>query len=230
MGDMQFIQIIALAMGAAWASGINLYATVAMLGILGASGHLDLPEEMLFLTQPPVIMIAVFLYFVEFITDKIPAVDSLWDGLHTFIRIPAGAVLAAAAVGDVSPEAQFLALLAGGGLAATSHTLKAGTRAVINTSPEPFTNIAASIGEDILVIGGLAIALFSPTVFLAMMVAFLVFAIWLIPKIFRGIKRVFSFLTGGRGRGARDAEFEVVVDQAIEDLDSGEQPRQISRK
>ncbi|WP_085900512.1 DUF4126 domain-containing protein [Kiloniella majae] len=193
---MSLFEIAILAMGVAWAGGINLYATSAILGILGASGQLDLPDGMMFVEHPAVIVIAVAFYVIEFIADKIPAVDSVWDGLHTFIRIPAGALMAAGIMGDVSTEAQALAFVGGGGLATISHSMKAGTRAFINTSPEPFTNIAASLGEDVLVIAGLAMALLSPTVFAAFLALFLILAIWIVPKIFRGIRKVFRFIFG----------------------------------
>ncbi len=193
---MSLFETIILAMGLAWASGINLYATLAILGILGVGGQVNLPPGLELLQHPGIIIIAVIFYVIEFIADKIPAVDSIWDGIHTFIRIPAGAMIAAGMLDDVSTEAQIMAFLAGGGLAAVSHTVKSGSRAVINTSPEPFTNIMASVIEDILVIGGLFTALFSPTVFAVFLAIFLIVAIWIIPKIFRGIRKVFHFLTG----------------------------------
>ncbi len=193
---MSLFEIVILAMGVAWAGGINLYATLAVLGILGASGQLDLPDGMNVVEHPAVIVIAVVFYVIEFIADKIPAVDSVWDGLHTFIRIPAGALMAAGLLGDVSTEAQAMAFVGGGGLATISHSMKAGTRAILNTSPEPFTNIAASLGEDVLVFVGLATALLSPTVFAAFLALFLILAIWIVPKIFRGIRKVFRFIFG----------------------------------
>ncbi|MEH6633598.1 MAG: DUF4126 domain-containing protein [Halopseudomonas aestusnigri] len=193
---MSTFETIILAMGLAWASGINLYATLAVLGILGIGGQVTLPPGLELIQHPGIILVAVIFYVIEFIADKIPAVDSFWDGIHTFIRIPAGAMVAAGIFDDVSTEAQIMAFLAGGGLAAVSHTVKAGSRAVINTSPEPFTNIIASVTEDILVIGGLLTALFSPTVFAVFLAIFLIVAIWIIPKIFRGIRKVFHFLTG----------------------------------
>ncbi len=191
---MGIVEIIALSMGLAWASGINLYATLAMLGIMGATGNIVLPEELMILQDPVVIAAAGFMYCVEFFADKVPGVDTTWDTLHSFVRIPAGAILAAQALGDVGPAAQVAALILGGGLAATSHTMKAGTRILINTSPEPFTNWAASIGEDVLVIGGLALALYHPVTFLAGLAIFLALAIWLLPKIWRAIKYLFAKL------------------------------------
>lgn len=154
---MEPIQIISLTLGAAWASGINLYAAVLVLGYLGMTGDITLPPGLQILTNPLVLGSAALMYAIEFFADKIPGVDSGWDLIHTFIRIPAGAVLAAGmAQGlDLSQGAEFAALLVGGGLAATSHTAKTGTRMLLNTSPEPISNWSASIAEDIAVVGGL---------------------------------------------------------------------------
>jgi Domain of unknown function (DUF4126) len=187
---MDIIDTLALTMGAAWASGINLYAAVFMLGYLGATGHITLPPDLQVLTDPLVLMAAAVMYCIEFFTDKIPGVDTGWDTLHTFIRIPAGAMLAMGAVGDVSPAAELAAFLIGGSLAAQSHFLKAGSRVLINTSPEPFSNWAASITEDVAVIGGLWSALNYPVAFLIALAIFTVLAIWLLPQLWRGIKRV----------------------------------------
>ena len=146
---MSLISTLALAMGSSWVSGINLYAAVATLGLLGRFAHLQLPGELGVLTNWWVIGIGLGLYLVEFVADKIPYVDSAWDAVHTFIRIPAGAVLAAAAFGDFDKGVQVIAFLLGGGLALTSHGTKAATRAAINTSPEPASNIIASLAEDV---------------------------------------------------------------------------------
>ncbi len=156
---MDTIQIIALTMGVAWASGINLYATIFMLGYLGSTGHIDLPPDLVVVTDPLVMFAAGLMYCVEFFADKTPGVDTAWDSVHTFIRIPMGAVLAMGAVGDVSPAVELAAFLLGGTLAAGTHATKAGSRIVINTSPEPVSNWTASIGEDVVVIAGLWTAL-----------------------------------------------------------------------
>ncbi len=185
---------IALSMGLGWASGINLYAAIAMLGFMGYTGNMTLPPDLQVLANPMVIMAAGGMYVIEFITDKIPGVDTGWDTIHTFIRIPAGAMLAAAAVGNVSPAVSIAAGIVGGGLAAGSHATKAGSRVIINTSPEPFTNWAASISEDAMVFAGLWTSLHHPVLFLALLVIFIVFAAWLLPKIWRGIKKVFAWL------------------------------------
>ena len=133
---MDIAQTIALTMGVAWASGINLYAAILMLGVMGTTGNLALPADLEILSDPMVIGAAAFMYIVEFFTDKVPGVDTGWDSISTFIRIPAGAVLAAGAIGDVGPAAQLAAAIAGGTLTAGTHATKAGTRVMINTSPE----------------------------------------------------------------------------------------------
>ncbi len=188
------VQVIALTMGVAWASGINLYATIGILGLMNMGGYVELPPDLQVLSDPLVIAAAGFMYCVEFFADKVPGVDTGWDALHTFIRIPAGAMLAAGAIGEVSPALQLAAAIVGGSMAAGSHFTKAGSRVMINTSPEPVTNWAASIGEDILVITGLWAALQHPLLFLILLVLFIVLMIWLMPKLWRGIKRVLGFI------------------------------------
>lgn len=187
----QIIATISLTMGVAWASGINLYATIGMLGILGATGNIVLPESLAVLQDPLIIAAALFMYAVEFFADKTPGVDTGWDTLHSFIRIPAGVMLAAGAVGEVNPAIVIVAGILGGSISATSHMVKAGSRVLINTSPEPFSNWAASVAEDVAVIGGLFAALHYPLVFIVLLVLFIAGAIWLIPKLWRGIKVVF---------------------------------------
>lgn len=196
---MDAVNIIALSMGAAWASGINLYATIFMLGYMGMTGNIALPDELQMLSNPMVMTAAGFMYCVEFFADKIPGVDSGWDTIHTFIRIPAGAMLAASAVGDVTPAVELSAALLGGSLAAGSHATKAGSRLLINTSPEPVSNWGASIGEDLLVIGGLWTALNHPVVFLIVLVLFVVLMIWLLPRLWRLIKALCRRVGGWLG-------------------------------
>ncbi len=190
---METIEIISLTMGVAWASGINLYATILVLGYMGLTGEVVLPPGLEVLANPMVLAAAGFMYMVEFFADKTPGVDTGWDLLHTFIRIPAGALLAAGmAEGlQVSEAAELAALIVGGGLAATTHATKTGTRALINTSPEPFTNWTASITEDIVVIGGLWASLHYPWAFVAGLVVFILIVIWLLPRIWRALKRIF---------------------------------------
>lgn len=187
----EIIGIISLTMGAAWASGINLYAALLVLGIGGATGNIMLPTDLHVLQDPLVIGAAGVMYFVEFIADKTPGVDSGWDGIHTFIRIPAGALLAASAVGDVTPAVHIAAGVLGGGMSAAAHATKAGSRLMINTSPEPFSNWAASITEDIVVLGGLWTALNHPVIFLGFLAVFIVFMVWFLPKIWRGVRLLF---------------------------------------
>lgn len=182
------LSTLALTMGLSWASGINLYAALLVLGLGGSTGNIDLPADLQVLQDPLVIMAAGAMYAVEFFADKTPGVDSGWDTLHTFIRIPAGAMLAAGAVGDVTPGLEIAAGIMGGGIAATSHATKAGTRLLINTSPEPVTNWIASFSEDFLVIAGLWTALNHPVAFLVFLLCFVLLVIWLLPKIYRALK------------------------------------------
>ncbi|KIH77425.1 protein of unknown function [Geoalkalibacter ferrihydriticus] len=190
----QVVSIIALTMGVAWASGINLYAAILVLGLLGASGHMVLPPGLEIVTHPLVLVAAGFMYLVEFFVDKIPGVDTSWDVFHTFIRIPAAAALAAAAVGEMHPAISLAAALVGGGLATGAHLTKAGTRVLINTSPEPFSNWTASVSEDIAVVGGLWTALYYPWVFLILLIVFIAAMFWVLPKIWRGIRSVLDAL------------------------------------
>lgn len=183
-------------MGASWVSGINLYATVATLGLLSRFAHLKLPGELDVLTSWWVIGIALFLFVVEFIADKIPVVDSAWDVIHTFIRIPAGAVLAATAFGDFDKSVQVVAFLIGGGLALSSHGTKAATRAVINTSPEPVSNIVVSLAEDVLVVVSILLAVFLPVIVFFIIAAGLAVSLWVLPKIIRFFRQVFRNVRG----------------------------------
>lgn len=184
------LSTIALTMGASWASGINLYAAILVLGLGGMTGTVDLPPDLEVLGNPLVLGAAAVMYLVEFVVDKVPGVDSAWDGISTFIRIPAGAMLAAGAVGDVAPVMEIAAGIMGGGVAATSHFTKAGTRALINTSPEPFSNWTASLTEDVAVFGGLWMALQSPVLFLIFLLIFAGLVIWLLPKIWQALKTI----------------------------------------
>lgn len=180
-------QTLALTLGSAWASGINLYAAVFMLGFLANTADIQLPPDLQVLGNPVVVAVAALMYCIEFFMDKIPGVDTGWDVLHTFIRIPAGAVLAATAVADVGPAAQLAAALVGGGLAAGTHATKAGARVLINTSPEPFSNWAASVAEDAIVIAGMWAALQHPTLFLALLLVFIALLVWLLPRVWLGV-------------------------------------------
>ena len=179
-------------MGASWTSGINLYASVATLGLLGRFANLQLPGELDVVTNWWVIGIASSLYCVEFFADKIPWIDSTWDLIHTFIRVPAGAVLAAAAFGDFDTSIQIIAVLLGGGLALSSHGTKAATRAVLNTSPEPVSNVVASVLEDILAVLSIVAAVFLPLLLFVIVGAGLIVSYLVLPRILRFIKQVFS--------------------------------------
>jgi Domain of unknown function (DUF4126) len=200
------VQTVAVAAGLGWASGMRLYAVLFFVGLLGKFGYIALPEHLSVLTHPWVLGASGFMFAVEFLADKIPAVDSVWDALHTFIRIPAGAILAAAALGDVSTPLMLAAGILGGTLASGSHFTKAGSRAVINTSPEPFSNWAASFSEDALTAGGLWTAFQYPIVFLIALVLFIAIALWLLPKIWRrarGVIRFFSRAASSCVRGPK---------------------------
>ncbi|NKB38500.1 MAG: DUF4126 family protein [Gammaproteobacteria bacterium] len=189
---MDTVQIIALTMGTAWASGINLYAAIFMLGLMGTTGNVVLPEQLEVVSDPMVMSVAGVMYCVEFFADKTPGVDTAWDTLHTFIRIPAGAILAMGAVGETTAAMELTAFLVGGSVAAGTHAAKAGTRVMINTSPEPFSNWTASISEDVLVFTGMWAALNHPEIFLIGLVVFIGLMIWLLPKLWRGIRLLFS--------------------------------------
>jgi len=193
---MDFISTLAIGMGASWVAGINLYATVATLGLLSRFANLKLPGELEVLTSWWVIGIALFLFVVEFIADKIPVVDSTWDVIHTFIRIPAGAVLAATAFGDFDKSVQVIAFLLGGGLALSSHGTKAATRAVINTSPEPVSNIVVSLAEDVLAVVSILLAAFLPVVIFFVIAAGLAVSLWVLPRVIKFFRQVFRKIRG----------------------------------
>ncbi len=182
------LDALSLGAGLSWASGLRLYLTVFLVGVFARLGIVHLPDTLSVLDSGWVIGAAAVLAVVEFLADRIPAFDSLWDAIHTFIRIPAGALLAAGALGHADPGLLTVAALAGGALAGSAHLTKAGTRALINFSPEPFSNWVASSMEDVLVCVGLALALFLPLVFLVLMALFLAFASWALPRLWRGVQ------------------------------------------
>jgi hypothetical protein len=191
---MGTIEALSLAMGTAWTSGINLYATVAALGIASRAEMIQLPPDLQVLGHPAVIAIACIMYFIEFFADKVPYVDSGWDALHTFIRVPAGAILAARSLGDINPALELVAILAGGSIALAAHGTKAATRLAINASPEPFSNWAASVTEDISVFGSIWLMFNHPVIMMILVLVFLALVVWLVPKIFRFVKRGFQAL------------------------------------
>ncbi len=194
------LQSVALAGGLAWASGMRLYAVLFVAGLLGRLGYLQLPAALQILENPWVLGLAGVLLVIEFLADKIPVVDSIWDSVQTFVRIPAGALLAALALGEHDPALMVIAGLLGGTLTAGTHVAKAGSRALINTSPEPFSNIAASLGEDALVVSGFMAAVLRPVVFLVLLGLFVVLLFWALPKVFRGVTMLRSAFSGLFGR------------------------------
>lgn len=187
-----FLSTLGFAMGSAWLSGINLYATVVTLGLLQRFHLVKLPGGLDALQHGWILGIAGLLFVVEFAADKIPAVDSVWDAIHTFIRIPAGAVMAASAFAHFDPSVRLIALLAGGGVALSSHGTKAATRLAANTSPEPFSNIALSLVEDAIAVSASALMAFHPVVILSVVAVFVVFAVWFTRKIVRAVRGLFG--------------------------------------
>ena len=190
---------LALATGLGWTSGLRFYAVLFFLGLLHRVEIYQLPANLDILAHPWVLAVSGLLFIAVFLADKIPGVDSLWDAVHTFIRIPGGALLAAGAVAGNDPGLALAAGLLGGTVAAGAHFTKAGSRALINTSPEPFSNWIASFTEDALSLGGLWIALKYPLVFLVLLVLFLLIALWLLPRLWRGLRRIATLLRRATG-------------------------------
>jgi len=195
-------QLIALAAALGWASGIRLYAVLFIVGALGYLDWFDLPAHLRVLSHPLVLAASGFMLFVEFFVDKIPGVDTLWDLAHTLVRIPAGAALAASVFGDSPPAWTLAAAIVGGTLAAGSHFTKAGARMAINTSPESFSNWAASFGEDLLVGVLIYLALAHPIVFLVVLGLLLALTVWLLPKLWRFLRGFVERLLRWFGRPA----------------------------
>lgn len=185
--------LLALAAGLGWASGFRLYTTLFVLGLVGRMGWVTLPEGLRILEHAWVMGAAGLMLMLEFLADKVPLVDSVWDTVHTFIRIPAGAALAALVFGGQGIEWQTAMAVLGGTLAAGTHFTKAGARAMINASPEPFTNVAASVGEDVVVLSGLWLMFAHPWLMLGFLLVLTGFIVWLLPKLWRGIA---AFLRG----------------------------------
>ncbi len=186
------LQSLALITGLGWTSGVRFYAALFLLGALHRSGLHMLPASLEMLAHPWVIAVSGLLCAAEFLADKIPGVDSLWDAMHTFIRIPGGALLAAAAVIDSDPGLALAAGLLGGTIAAGAHFTKAGSRALINLSPEPFSNWAASLTEDVAAVAALWTLLKYPLVFLGLLALFVLVAAWLLPRLWRGLRQLVS--------------------------------------
>src|SRR4030095_11134600 len=188
---MDTLTQLSVLLGSSWLSGLNAYATVGFLGLFGRMGWLSLPEGLHPLSHPAVFGLALILYLVEFVADKIPAFDSFWDSIQTFVRIPAGAVLAYAALGDVSPELKILSTLIGGGMAFSAHAAKSSLRASANISPEPFSNWFLSLSQDFLVLLSIWFMFKHHYVMLSVLAVFLVLFIWMAPKIFHTFRWMF---------------------------------------
>ena len=191
---MDPISSIALASGLSWASGFRLYATVFIIGLIGKYNFISLPDGLDILTNPIVISVAGVLMLIEFLADKVPYIDSTWDSIQTFIRIPAGALLAMGAINSSDPMIAILAALLGGSLTGMTHATKAGSRALINTSPEPVSNITTSFAEDGLLLTGGWLALMHPFVFIGFLLLIILVMIWMLPKVWRGVRSIFSVL------------------------------------
>lgn len=189
---LDMVSLATLAAGLGWASGLRLYALVFTLGALGRFAGVQLPGGLEVLAQPLVLGVSGLLLAVEFLVDKVPLLDSVWDSVHTFIRVPAGAALAAAVMADQGVAAQVVMMLIGGGLAAGTHLAKAGARAAINTSPEPVSNVSASLGEDALTALGLWTLVSHPAWFLAGLLLFMLLAGWLLVRVWRFARGLFS--------------------------------------
>jgi hypothetical protein len=200
MDSVDLTQLIALAAVLGFASGIRLYAVLLIVGLVGYAGWIDLPSGLGILQHPFVLIASGVMFLVEFVADKIPGVDTVWDGIQTFFRIPAGAALAAGVFGGLdSATWTTVAAILGGSLAATSHFTKAGTRAAANTSPEPFSNVALSLAEDVAVGGLLWLVMTYPWVAAAIVGLLVLLALWLLPKLFQFIRRILKALFGTEG-------------------------------
>jgi hypothetical protein len=198
---LPLVQTVALAAGLAWASGLRLYLVLFLAGLLAHLGYLQLPDNLVLLKHPLVMAASGTMLLAEFVADKVPGFDSLWDTLQTFVRIPAGGALAALSLGVADPALMLAAGLIGGTITAGTALTKAGGRLAINTSPEPFTNWAASFGEDAMVIGGFWLMLQHPAIFLGVLALFLLLLVWLLPKLWRFLRamigRISTFLRSG---------------------------------
>lgn len=202
---MEWFSTLTLALGSAWTSGINLYATVSVLGLLQKLGGVKLPGGLDVLDNWVIIGIAGGLYIVEFFADKVPYVDSVWDVIHTFIRVPAGAIVAYAAVADMDPAIVIPATLIGGGFAFASHGTKAAARIGANLSPEPVSNWVLSLIEDAIAFVGAVLSVFAPVIVAILLLLFAIFFFWFFPKVFRAVRRLFSGAAAlFRGEGMKE--------------------------
>jgi len=203
---MDWFSTLSLAFGSAWTSGINLYATVTVLGLLQKFGFAKLPGGLDVLDNWWIIGVAAALYAVEFFADKIPYLDSAWDVIHTFIRVPAGLIVAYAATADLDPSITIPAALIGGGLALSSHGTKAAVRVGANLSPEPVSNWVLSLVEDVIAFIGTLLAVFAPVLIAIVLAIFVIFFLWFFPKVLRAMRKLFSGIAALlRGEGLRAA-------------------------
>jgi len=189
---MEALNNLGVLLGSSWASGVNLYLTIAGLGIADRIGLISLPGKLDTISSLPVIIVALLLFAIEFFADKIPYVDSVWDSVHTFIRPLGGAALAYMAMAESAPAIQLSVALMCGAISADSHLTKASTRVAINTSPEPITNSVASVTEDSLVLTVLWLIVKHPIMASVVVILFLVFSVWFLKKMFRFVKRILS--------------------------------------
>jgi hypothetical protein len=204
LGSFDTWQLVGLAATLGWASGVRLYAVLFIIGGLGYLGWIPLPGGLTALAHPYVLAASGFMFVVEFFADKIPGVDSAWDFVQTFVRIPAGAALAASVFGDAGPATTLAAAILGGSLAAGSHLTKSGSRVLINTSPEPFSNWAASFGEDLAVGTMLYLAFAFPIAAIAALLLLILLMIWLLPKVWRAVREIFQRIAALFGHLSRE--------------------------
>lgn len=183
---------LGFAAGSAWLSGINLYATVLILGLLQRFNLAHMPGDLSYLAHTWVLVLSGALYTVQFIADKIPAVDSAWDMVHTFIRVPAGAILAATAFAHFDPSVRLVAMLLGGGIALSSHSAKTASRLVVNTSPEPFSNVAMSLMGDAVTLGGTLLMAVHPVVILGFVAIAVIVSLVMVRLIWKMMRRLFA--------------------------------------
>jgi hypothetical protein len=191
---MNPIDTLSLVLGAGFSSGLNLYATVATLGLLDRFGVIHLPDKLGVLAHPAVLAVAIGLYFVEFLADKVPYIDSVWQAVHTFIRPPAAALLAFTVTGSAAEPWRWAAALLAGGVALTSHSTKASARAAANLSPEPLSNWALSFGEDMLAVWLTWFATAHPRLTVILVVVLVAFSLVLLHYLFRFLRRTFRQL------------------------------------
>lgn len=192
---MTHVPDLALAAALAWGAGLRLYLVTFLFGAASYLGYWPLPDHLQVISHPLVMGSAGFMAIVELFADKLPWLDTVWDMVHTFIRIPAGAALAAAVFGDADGAVMVAAALLGGSLTAATHFSKAGTRAAANTVPEPFSNIALSFAEDAAVVGGSWLSMHQPLLFIGLVAVFLLMAVFALHWLGKGARRIWRKLS-----------------------------------